>query len=259
MNTAVKVVPFAFEDELIRMVEIDGEPWFVARDVCGVLGIANSRDAVDKLDADEKADVGLTDTSSNGVAQQRTFQVVSESGLYAITLRCRDAMTPGTVPHRFRRWVTAEVLPSIRKTGRYEVPPVGGELRLGHPEFKTALDTVTEARRQHGRAAARALWKALGLPWVAEMDEDAAAPTQDIGGIGRFVAERLERQAGVVTPASVLWSAYLEWCAASGVAPATQTMFGLRLPAFGFRKLRGRTIAYGDVRLRTQAQAGAEG
>lgn len=53
--------------------------------------------------------------------------IVSESGLYALVLRCRDAMTPGSVPHRFRKWVTADVLPTIRKTGGY-----------GHAQFDEA-------------------------------------------------------------------------------------------------------------------------
>ena len=50
------------------------------------------------------------------------MQIVNESGMYALVLRARDAMTPGTVAHRFRKWVTADVLPTIRKTGGYGVP-----------------------------------------------------------------------------------------------------------------------------------------
>lgn len=83
-------------------------------DVCRAIGIANHRDAVRKLDSDEKG-VGSTDTL--GGEQETT--IISESGLYTLILRCRDAVTPGTIPYRFRKWVTGEVLPQIRRTGRY--------------------------------------------------------------------------------------------------------------------------------------------
>lgn len=120
--TAPVVFQFA-QSHQIRVILIDDAPWFVAADVCAVLNIQNSRDAVTKLDDDEKADVALTDTSSNGTAQRRSFTLISEPGLYTLILRCRDAVKPGTVAYRFRKWVTAEVLPAIRKTGRYEVAP----------------------------------------------------------------------------------------------------------------------------------------
>jgi prophage antirepressor-like protein len=105
--------PFAFDGALVRVTEKDGEPWFVAKDVCAALGIANHKDAVLKLDDDERDGVGLTDPM--GRLQETT--VISESGLYALALRCRDAMTPGSHAHRFRKWVTAEVLRSIRRFG----------------------------------------------------------------------------------------------------------------------------------------------
>lgn len=101
----------------IRVIVIDGEPWFVAADVCAAINIVNSRDAVARLDDDEKG-VGSTDTP--GGIQEVT--IISEPGLYTLILRCRDAVKPGTVAHRFRKWVTGEVLPAIRKTGRYSQP-----------------------------------------------------------------------------------------------------------------------------------------
>lgn len=117
---------FNFEAHQLRVVMIDGEPWFVVTDVCAMLGIRNSRDAVRSLDEDEVRQtndlntVGLTD----GIQASRgnpTFNLTSESGFYTLILRCRDAVKPGSMPHRVRRWVTGEVLPSIRKTGGYSV------------------------------------------------------------------------------------------------------------------------------------------
>ena len=111
------VIPFAFGDQLLRVIEREGAPWFVAADVCRALDVKNNRDAIEKLDDDEKG-VALTDT----LGGQQEMLIVSESGLYTIVLRCRDATTPGTVAHRFRKWVTSEVLPSLRRTGAYAAP-----------------------------------------------------------------------------------------------------------------------------------------
>ncbi|HBM0000596.1 TPA: hypothetical protein LT059_005212 [Salmonella enterica subsp. enterica serovar Kodjovi] len=109
---------FYFEQQSsIRIHLINEEPWFVAVDICAVLGIVNSRDALSKLDEDERG-VALTDTLSG----RQKMAIINESGLYTLILRCRDAVKPGTVPHRFRKWVTNEVLPAIRKTGRYQHP-----------------------------------------------------------------------------------------------------------------------------------------
>ena len=98
----------------VRMFNIDGNPWFAASDVCKALGLTNSRMSLKALDADEK---GVSSTYTTGGRQ--AVNVISESGLYTLVLRCRDAVTPGTIPYRFRKWVTSEVLPQIRKTGRY--------------------------------------------------------------------------------------------------------------------------------------------
>ncbi|WP_099822237.1 Bro-N domain-containing protein [Tatumella sp. OPLPL6] len=106
---------FRFGDSEIRVVDKQGEPWFVAKDVCDALQLTNSRKALMALDEDEK---GVTSTYTLGGEQKAN--IVSESGMYTLVLRCRDAVNKGSVPHQFRKWVTAEVLPSIRKTGSYE-------------------------------------------------------------------------------------------------------------------------------------------
>ena len=118
MSNQTQLSTFNFESNSIRTLAINNEPWFVAVDVCNVLNIANSRDALLKLDDDEKTTVGLTDSQAGNGAQ--SISIISESGMYTLILRCRDAVKKGSVPHRFRKWVTAEVLPTIRKTGKYE-------------------------------------------------------------------------------------------------------------------------------------------
>jgi prophage antirepressor-like protein len=92
----------------------DAEPWFVAADICRILGIKNTADGLKNLDDDEKG-IALSDTL-RGIQE---VLVVSESGLWTLVLRSRDAVRAGTVPHRFRRWITGEVIPTIRRTGGY--------------------------------------------------------------------------------------------------------------------------------------------
>ena len=99
----------------IRAQVINGEPWFVAKDVCQALSLKNSRQAVAGLDNDEISDVILNDTrSKNGATQRRTVTIVNESGLYGLIIQSRK---PEAKP--FRKWVTKEVLPALRKTGIY--------------------------------------------------------------------------------------------------------------------------------------------
>lgn len=111
---------FSFqESHPVRVVLVNGEPWFVAADVCKALDIADNRAAVRKLDDDEKGGYSLP--TPGGV---QSVGIVNESGLYTLILRCRDAVKQGTTAWRFRKWVTNEVLPAIRKSGEYNYDPV---------------------------------------------------------------------------------------------------------------------------------------
>lgn len=122
MTTQTKQLStFNFENQSIRALVINNEPWFVAKDLCDTLGITNPSKAILNLDDDEKmisTDSNLKLGSAGNGAQ--SLALVSESGMYTLILRCRDAVKKGSIPHRFRKWVTAEVLPAIRKTGKYE-------------------------------------------------------------------------------------------------------------------------------------------
>lgn len=96
----------------IRAVHIDEQEWFIAKDVCDVLGIKNSRQAVSKLDEDEVHGVTLNDA----IGREQVTSAVNESGLYALILRSKKPQA-----RAFRKWVTSEVLPAIRKTGGYSI------------------------------------------------------------------------------------------------------------------------------------------
>lgn len=117
MSNQSQLSTFNFESNSIRTLAINNEPWFIAKDVCDTLKISNVSDALLKLDDDEKATIGLTDSQAGNGAQ--SISIISESGMYTLILRCRDAVKKGSVSHRFRKWVTSEVLPQIRKTGSY--------------------------------------------------------------------------------------------------------------------------------------------
>ncbi len=107
-----QVIPFNYGDSLIRTVEDEnGEPLWVAKDICDVLTIKNSRDALSKLDDDEK---GVVKTDTLGGTQD--LRVINESGLYTLILRSNKPEAK-----KFKKWVTSEVLPTIRKTGSYAV------------------------------------------------------------------------------------------------------------------------------------------
>lgn len=110
---------FKFEEKQIRTITVNEEPYFVAKDVTDALNLANGRDAVSRLDSDEKSTVGISDTSSNGVTQVRDYTIINESGLYSLIMT-------STKPEakKFKKWVTSEVLPSIRKNGGYLAPTV---------------------------------------------------------------------------------------------------------------------------------------
>nr|WP_279007676.1 BRO family protein [Aeromonas jandaei] len=106
-----------FEGVKVRIVNINGEPWFVAKDVCQALEIADHKVAMRRLDSDEKG--GCLIPSLGG---KQTMRTVCESGFYKLITRSRKASTSGTLPHRFSNWVFREVIPSIRKKGAYGVP-----------------------------------------------------------------------------------------------------------------------------------------
>lgn len=107
-----------FEGVEVRIVKINNDPWFVAKDVCDALEILNSSDALKSLDLDEKNTIAL----NYGIQGNPNRQVIAESGFYKLIARSRKATTKGTFAHRFTNWVFRDVIPSIRKTGAYGVP-----------------------------------------------------------------------------------------------------------------------------------------
>lgn len=218
---------FAFEDHLVRIVLRDGEPWFVAKDVCGVLGLTNPTVAVANLDEDEK---GLS--SAYTLGGEQSVLIISESGLYTIVLRSRAAVTLGSVAHRFRKWVTGDVLPALRKTGSYETPRAAPRVETYEADsLASRVNAVEAARRLYGRAAARDLWHRLGLPQVEATAALMPDLAHDRACLDRLLSADLTDAQGVIlTVREALIAAFASDTAACAILERA----GIRPDAGGF-------------------------
>lgn len=141
------------EAATVRVTGTAEAPLFCAVDVCAVLEIVNSRDALKALDEDEKG-VALTDTP--GGKQQLLH--ITESGLYHLIFKSRKAAAK-----RFRRWVTDEVLPEIRRTGHYELSGNGSLVLLTMPEWLTMMEVDPRAQVDHAELLTCRVEKAARL------------------------------------------------------------------------------------------------
>ena len=144
MNEIVKL----YKDTPVRIIEKDGEPWFVAKDVCNVLELANPRSSMALLDEDERG-VHSMDTPS----AKQEMAIISEAGLYSLILRSRKPEAKA-----FKRWVTHEVLPSIRKTGAYLAPNLSLEklqkiIEAIGEQYKMLIESNSVLRQQLEYAA----------------------------------------------------------------------------------------------------------
>lgn len=153
---------FLFGGQPVRVLTIDGDPWFIAKEVCDVLGISKYRDAVARLDDDEGRPVWV---DTLGGRQQMT--AISESGLYTLVLRSDKPEAKA-----FRKWVTSTVLPAIRKTGSY----VRGEeaLNPNAPDYLERLKDLLIAAQERKLEAAEAQL-AFQAPKVAAQERLAAS------------------------------------------------------------------------------------
>lgn len=137
-----KIQVWNYESSEIRTVQVNGEPWFVLADVCRVLEIARGTKVAERLEEDEVRQTSITDS----LGRQQKAYIINESGLYTVILRSDK---PQAKP--LRKWVTSEVLPSIRKHGAYMTEQTL-ERALTSPDFlielATQLKTEQEQRRR---------------------------------------------------------------------------------------------------------------
>lgn len=137
MNNEIQ--QFDFKGAALRtLTDENGEPWFVAKDVCDILGLENSRKATAELDPDEKNTV----TISDGIPGNPNKTIISEPGLYKLIMRSRKQEAK-----EFQRWVTHEVLPSIRKHGAYMTQQTLDKA-LTSPDFLIQLATKLKEEQE---------------------------------------------------------------------------------------------------------------
>jgi len=145
---------FNYEGNRVRTVQRDGAPWWVAKDVCDVFGESNRNRAMQALDDDEK---GYTQMDTPGGVQR--LAVINEAGLYALLFAMQPAKARGVSEvyiaereealRKFKRWVTHEMLPSIRRVGMYATPDAV-EKMLNDPDFLIgALEEIKAARAKN--------------------------------------------------------------------------------------------------------------
>lgn len=148
---------FTYQSQPVRTVSIDGEPWFVLKDVCEALGIIKYRNVTERLEEDEARQTGVID--SMGRSQQTT--VINEPGLYNVILRSDKPEAKS-----FKRWVTHEVLPVLRKTGSYSVSPAPmstAEMFLVQAKAMVELEQQNRAIAQRLDTQQQTLEKAVSV------------------------------------------------------------------------------------------------
>lgn len=217
-----------YESSEIRTIQKDGEPWFVGKDVATVLGYSNTRDAIARhVDEEDKAGVGIHDGS-----QMREVVVVNESGLYSLIL---SSKLPNA--KKFKRWVTNEVLPSIRKHGAYMTDQTL-ERALTSPDFLIELATQLKAEQAQRKQLETTV--AVQNQQIAELQPkasyyDVVLNCKDLISIGKIAkdygwsAQKLNEylhQHGVQYKQGKTWLLYQKYAGMGYTSTKTHTYHG---------------------------------
>lgn len=190
-----KIQAFDFNERAVRCIMKDGEPWWVAKDVCDVLELSNPTMALEGLDEDERAKFRL--------GRQGEANIINESGLYTLILRSNKPEA-----RAFRRWVTHEVLPTLRKTGHYSIDE--NLMRL----IKLSRGNVSKAFME------RLVSKAAGFSEVhADLSEERRGDSKLEALILRFVEEECEQDPEKKVSRQDFYRAFQRWCVRERVRP----------------------------------------
>ncbi|KJZ85732.1 MULTISPECIES: phage antirepressor [unclassified Clostridium] len=218
-----KLTIFNYEGNTVRTVKKDGNPWWVLKDVCSVLDIGNSRDVMARLDCDEKG-VDIIDTPGG----KQEVSIINESGLYSVILVSRK---PGA--KKFKRWVTHEVLPSIRRHGLYATDEL-----LANPDF--LIQALQELKAERAKNAELTTTISIQEQQIAEMKpkasyydvvlncKDAVSITtiaKDYGKSGRWFNEYLHNL-GVQFRQGKIWLLYQKYAQHGYTTTKTHTYPG---------------------------------
>lgn len=244
------LTPFAFDDAMLRVhTDNKGNPWFVAKDVCRLLDLGNVTEATRNMDDDE-----LTSALLKSGGQGREMFIVSESGLYSLIFRSRKPEAK-----RFRKWVTAEVLPALRKTGAYAAP--GAALAL--PDAHAAALRLKPALRERLLSDALQAARIAGASTVEEVEalyarfcllvSDKPAPVREHGDwfdhfLG-WVESCVQPGAhGTHTRAEVLYGHFLRWMhqRRPDLNAPSQKLWGAEMAKL-YRRIKSGNICYQAV------------
>lgn len=252
-NTSKQIMPFCFGDNLVRVIEDEyGNPWFVAKDVAKALEIEwKGSGNLGYLDDDERSSEFL-----NTPGGQQEMVTISESGLYALVFRSRKPEAKA-----FSKWVRSEVLPALRKTGRYE---------MSKSKKRSALpaDLPDEARRIPLRMRQKIWQDAIQ---TARLDGGGSEDARQwftwlcrLNGYGRanngnslivdFMDECLVEEKGARSQASQIYEAFKKWWkiyGEDGWLPSPQTL--AQFLELRFASMKSSVKFYRDCRIRSHA------
>lgn len=248
-----QLTPFVFEDALVRVqMDENGNPWFVAKDVCNVLELGNVTEATRGLDDDEKKQLD-TNIINPEVGGRGTI-LISESGLYSLIFRSRKPEAK-----RFRKWVTSDVIPSIRRTGSYTMPTASNASFQRRAMLAQLENMPEEGKHLRPHVRSKLLWCAMK---AAEMDNTGTegvvqnfsmfcrlvgeAPFSLEGQMHAFVEECLEVAPGARTRAQNIYTALRSWWRQKGKGGMpSEKMLATALDA-RFSKKKSNTMLYLD-------------
>lgn len=257
MNTQTErnLVPFAFGENLVRsMLDENGNPWFVAKDVCRVLGIENVGNVLAALDKDEKITIHNPDGNPReGIPH--SYALISESGLYALVFRSRKPEAKA-----FSKWVRAEVLPALRRTGTYTMPrAASGSGRCVMPDIPEMYALKPTVRQNLWRDALQTArlddaGSEAAVEWFRQLCRMMTAGFAPSGGaeeetrrIIRFAEEMCRKDEHGRVNATKLYDAFTAWwCGKFDEPVPSQHIFGRVMPTrFARRKRGGKTVYFG--------------
>ena len=181
----------------IRTIDINGEPWFIGKDVTDILGYANSRKAIgDHVDDEDK---GVTKCDTLGGVQE--MAIINESGLYSLVLSSKLESAK-----RFKRWITSEVIPQIRKTGAYHIPKTYAEALRALADETEKIETLKKQNQ---------LMQPKAEFFDAVTDSKTAIPIGDVAkildiGIGRNKLFEFLRDKNILTSDNRPYQRYID-------------------------------------------------
>jgi len=202
-----ELIKFDFEEHIVRVIlDGDARPWWIAKDVCEVLEIVNTSQAVERLDEDER--------SMQNIGRQGDSWTINEPGLYTLIIRSNKPEAK-----KFKRWITHEVLPAIRQNGYYEVP---GKI-LPYEEFN--VFSTGRLRISHKIRLLEIAWRIQQLDHSDRIDlmrmyaSLARTEKAKSNNVEDFVESCCRVSPECSVPPPDLYGAYLEWCDAQDDVP----------------------------------------